>query len=87
MPYEVFADEVSKMRDANEPTADDLTPLKKLIAQYEAMDDSAGKYVGSDILAKYLALAPRDSPLKAQQPRGNDLYKRHSRPPQCFQHQ
>ena len=66
MPYEVFADEVNKMRAANELAVDDLADLEKLIARYEAMDDSSRKAVASDVLAKYQALVKRGLALKAE---------------------
>ena len=75
MPYEVFADEVNKMRAANELTVDDLADLEKLIAQYEAMDDSSRKAVASDVLAKYQALVAKGLSLKAGDNRAANLYK------------
>ena len=79
MPYELFNDAVSKMCDASELTADDLDALEKLIAQYEAMDDSDRKYVGSKVLTKYQALVAKGLVLKAQQDgvssKADDLYK------------
>ena len=75
MPYEAFADEVNKMRAANELTVDDLADLEKLIAQYEAMDDSSRKAVASDVLAKYQALVAKGLSLKAGDNRAANLYK------------
>ena len=87
MPYEVFADEVNKMRAANALTVDDLADLEKLIAQYEAMDDSSRKAVASDVLAKYQALVAKGLSLKAGDNRAGKPLQGHSRPPRCCQHQ
>ena len=75
MPYEIFADAVKKMPAASELTADDLADLEKLIAQYEAMDDSSRKAVASDVLAKYQALVAKGLSLKAGDNRAANLYK------------
>lgn len=80
MPYEAFADEVNKMPEASALTAENLADLEKLIAQYEAMDDSSRKAVASDVLAKYQALVAKGLALKAQQDnitsKADDLYKK-----------
>ena len=66
MPQEVFADEVNKMPEASELKAENLADLEKLIAQYEAMDDSNRKAVASDVLSRYQALVKRGLALKAE---------------------
>lgn len=66
MPHEAFADEVNKMPAASALTFDDLDDLEKLIAQYEAMDDSSKKAIASDVLSKYQALVKRGLALKAE---------------------
>lgn len=66
MPYEAFADEVNKMPEASALTAENLADLEKLIAQYEAMDDSNRKAVASDVLSRYQALVKRGLALKAE---------------------
>ena len=75
MPYEAFADEVNKMPEASALTAENLADLEKLIAQYEAMDDSSRKAVASDVLAKYQALVAKGLSLKAGDNRAANLYK------------
>ena len=75
MPYEVFADAVNEMPVADELTADKLTDLEKLIAQYEAMDDASRKAVASDVLAKYQALVAKGLSLKAGDNCAANLYK------------
>ena len=66
MPYEVFADAVNNMPAASALTFDDLDDLEKLIAQYEAMDDSSKKAIASDVLSTYQALVKRGLALKAE---------------------
>lgn len=66
MPYEVFADAVNNMPAASALTFDDLDDLEKLIAQYEAMDDSSKKAIASDVLSRYQALVKRGLALKAE---------------------
>ena len=75
MPYEAFADEVNKMPEASALKAENLADLEKLIAQYEAMDDSSRKAVASDVLAKYQALVAKGLSLKAGDNRAANLYK------------
>lgn len=64
MPYEVFADAVKAMPKASALKANDLADLEKLIAQYEAMDDSSRKAIASDVLTKYQALVKKGLELK-----------------------
>ena len=66
MPQEIFADEVNKMPEASALTSDGLADLEKLIAQYEAMDDSSKKAIASDVLSKYQTLVKRGLALKAE---------------------
>ena len=76
MPQEVFADDVNAIKE------DEVTEeqIKKLIDQYEAMDDASRKAVASDVLAKYQALVAKGLALKAQKDgitsKADDLYKK-----------